>query len=120
MPSNSNIVFAEDSYLRWTDGRGVEHETTHREPGKYARLDDGRGGRIDAKYPQICHGGNWRGNTISFADREEDVPRRFAADLGGRLIEERKEYEEERDRRRVAEERYNRRRMEEDEREGWR
>lgn len=77
-----NAVYIEGGFAELAFPGGARVTTTRLSVGHYVRIDDGR------QYPQLCVGGERRGNTVDYQS-----PDQLARDLGARLYRTRAGFE---------------------------
>lgn len=88
--TRKNLAYFDGTYGYLTvvdDYESYEVTTLRASIGSYIRSDDRN------TYPQLCVGGRWRGNTLTWADEPADFARHFASDCNARLFKTRAGYE---------------------------
>jgi hypothetical protein len=86
--TRKNLAYFDGQYGSLTLAEdGHEITTTLAHPGRYIRVVVGH------RDPQLCAGGSFSGNTLSWAGRCEDMAAQFARDCDARLYKTRKGYD---------------------------
>jgi hypothetical protein len=88
--TRKNLAYFDGQYghlMIVDDFMDSEITTTLAHCGRYIRIDDRK------NFPQLCAGGSFSGNTLSWAGRTEDMAAHFARDCDARLYKTRKGYD---------------------------